>query len=367
MKKLAYITNIPTPYRDFRFRILSQCLLENGVELEVLYMAHSEPGRFWDSDKLRSGYKSIVYKNFGFNFGNKRFFHFNPGLLYDLYTNNYDYVIIGGVASPTHILSALLTKSKNKIMSVESNIHNVRPNFLRDKIKRITLNRFDRFQVTGKPCLEYINHYRNKKIDESDVLFLRNIINEDDFKEKPKIIENDNKIKIVCIARLEEQKGLIEFFEAIIDIEGEYEITLLGSGSLEPKIRKLIEDNKLHVKLLGQKNSSEIGDWMNDSDVFLLPSKRDPSPLSCIEAIFNSKPILLSKNIGNINDVLNEGVNGFSFDINDKDSIKIAFNKVLNLDSIEIANMGEESKNIYNKNFSPKKLIEDYVRQIIKA
>ena len=132
-KKLAYVTNIPTPYRDFRFRILSDCLLEHGIELEVLYMAHSEPGRYWDSSKLRYGYKSKVYKNFGFNVGSKRFFHFNPGLVYDLYVKRYDYVIIGGVASPSHILSALFAKSKNKIMSVESNVHNIRPNYLRDR------------------------------------------------------------------------------------------------------------------------------------------------------------------------------------------------------------------------------------------
>ncbi|HDM8240054.1 glycosyltransferase family 4 protein [Vibrio campbellii] len=371
-KKLAYVTNIPTPYRDFRFRILADCLFEYGIELVVLYMAHSEPGRYWDSSKLRYGYKSKVYKNFGFNVGKKRFFHFNPGLIFDLYTKRYDYVVIGGVASPSHILSALFAKSKNKIMSVESNIHNIRPNYLRDKIKSFTLNRFDRFQVTGDPCLEYINYYRDTKVVKSDLLYLRNIINEDDFNVDDFNVEQGNEeierqIKILCIARLEEQKGLIEFFEAINGIEGDYEIALLGSGSLESKIRKIVNDYNINVKILGQKDSNEIGTWMNKSDVFLLPSKRDPSPLSCIEAIFNGKPLLLSRNIGNMKDVLDEGVNGFSFDINDKDSIRFALNEFLKLERNDIHLMGEESKKIYHSKFSPKILIEDYVKKIIEV
>ena len=52
MNKVLYITNIPTPYRQKRFNTMSKIFPLYGLDLEVIYMAKSEPNRNWIVDKI---------------------------------------------------------------------------------------------------------------------------------------------------------------------------------------------------------------------------------------------------------------------------------------------------------------------------
>lgn len=51
----------------------------------------------------------------------------------------------------------------------------------------------------------------------------------------------------------------------------------------------------------------------------LLPSTNDANPLTCIEAIWCGLPLLLSEAVGNIDEVLRESLNGYSFAYSKKD------------------------------------------------
>lgn len=368
MKKLAYVTNIPTPYRDFRFRLLSDQLEEQGVELEVLYMAKTEPGRNWDSESLAKGYKAVFFKNFGINISSKRMFiHFNPGLLFYLFRSRFDYVVVGGISSPTHILSPYFTSGSKCILSVESNLNSERSDnkilrFIKEKI----MKKYDYFQVTGKPSVAYIEKYFGRKLSDKQVIYLKNLINEEDFLNSKPMKSESKKTHLVIIARLEKVKGIEEFLSGISLIDhSNINISIVGEGSQYNSIRNYINEKQLPVKLVGHVKSDEISSWLNSADAFVLPSISDPSPLSPIEALYLGKPLLVSDRIGNLNDVLVDGKNGFKFDIFSNEDIAKSVSSFISLSDDEKGSFSAYSAQLYRDNFSPKKQIEDYIVKVM--
>lgn len=123
--KLLYITNIPTPYRQNRFNKMQELFPKNGVEVMVWYMANIEPNRKWEitSDSYRYNYK--IFKGVHPRIGGF-FAHFNPTLLFQLLKQDFDIVVIGGMASPTHwFVPFFISKKKIQVMSIESNLFSV--------------------------------------------------------------------------------------------------------------------------------------------------------------------------------------------------------------------------------------------------
>jgi glycosyltransferase involved in cell wall biosynthesis len=103
-------------------------------------------------------------------------------------------------------------------------------------------------------------------------------------------------------------------------------IYIAGQGELAEDLKKRAEYNKINLVLLGQINEFLLCEYLAIADFFLLPSLSDPSPLSVIEALWSSKPLLLSKLVGNIHEALVEGFNGFSFDVLNKSDVAVIDN-----------------------------------------
>ena len=102
-----------------------------------------------------------------------------------------------------------------------------------------------------------------------------------------------------------------------------------------------------------------------ESDFFLLASLRDPCPLSVVEALWMSKPLLISNHCGNISEALVESKNGFSFDPLSSKSIKNNLDLMLNLTKKDLKNFGNYSLKIAKSNFESKKCVENFVNTMI--
>ena len=378
MDKLLYITNIPTPYRQFRFNLLSKLLQQNGIELEVLYMAKSEPNRNWRISECSYNYNYKIYKGFHpLLFG--IFAHFNPMLLIRLLKNDYKYAIIGGLASPTHWLCPFfISKQKIKIMSVESNLFSLkRDKNLAFKIKKNLLLKVDAYQVTGSPQLDYIKRFTGK-IDRpiirlpnliDDKVFLDKISELNKYKDKMrskfKIMSNEQ--VWVIPARLHVDKGLMEFLKILSTIKdlSNIKIYILGTRTLKDKIKNFIKKYNLPIILIGHVEQDVMIKYYSISNLFVLPSIKDPSPLSPIEACAAGLPLLVSNRIGNLNDVLYE--NGWSFNpFGSKNDLKRLIKKIANYSNEKLSKTGLKSIKIYKKNFDNTKCLNNYINSILE-
>lgn len=368
--KVAYVTNIPTPYRTARFNILNDEINRRGGSLDVLFMAQIEPDRNWDIDYKLMNFPYKVYK--GVHPTIKGMFaHFNPGLLFDLWRKKWDVVVIGGMGSPTHILSPFFVRSSAlRVMSVESNLDSTRiKRGFGAYVKKILLDRSDAYQVTGTRQVELIRFFCPSAVNKSYVR-LPNLINEDLFcasrfgdadKEGVRLRFNVSKSERLWVlpARLSSEKGILEFLEAF-DPRLNVRLLVLGVGPLLEEIRSFVNARGINATLLGFVQEKEMASIYAAADFFVLPSLRDPSPLSPIEAIRMGLPLLVSNRIGNFDDVFDAN-NGFSFDPASGESVKNAIDRAAACSIDVVSEMRAASLNLYAKNFNAQDCVARYV------
>lgn len=374
MYKLLYLTNIPAPYRIKRFNDMASIFSNFNIAVEVMFCAKTEPDRNWivNENDIHFNYKiwpGIHPSLLGM------YAHFNPSLLLRLTKKDYDIIIIGGMSFPTLILAPFfVNRNAIKLMSVESNLkgNTTAKTGFRKWLKGRLLSSVDAFQITGQYQKDYIQYFSPAAKDKPYVI-LPNLIDGKKFAEKSKY----DKIKIqqlrekygipkdtiACLipARFVDIKYPEAFLKALPQIKGIH-FVLAGAGPLEEIIREITKN--LSVTMLPYQQEDNMIEIYGASDVFCLPSTQDASPLSTIEACCCSLPLLISKNVGNMPDVLVEGENGFSFNPYDQNEIIKAFDTFTSLSLEKRNEMRHKSFERYMMTFENEKCLKNYAESI---
>lgn len=150
-------------------------------------------------------------------------------------------------------------------------------------------------------------------------------------KEKNKVEEN--KFVFICPARLTKVKGIMEFLALFNKCKNKDNsiILIAGDGELKKEIENYSSVNHLNVRCLGYKTEEKLIELYSIADCFLLPSLSDANPLSCIEALWSGLPLLISEHVGNVNEVLYEGINGECFSYRDEDDAIRKIDKIISM------------------------------------
>ena len=92
-----------------------------------------------------------------------------------------------------------------------------------------------------------------------------------------------------------------------------FTVVLAGSGELEAELRAFCKDHQLeNVVFTGFVNQSELPALYGASDVFVLPSEDEPWALGVNEAMCAGLPVVVSREVGCVRDLVRDGVNGFT-------------------------------------------------------
>ncbi len=84
-------------------------------------------------------------------------------------------------------------------------------------------------------------------------------------------------------------------------------------GGIDPdyaeKIQSEIDENELkgRVHLLGQR--ADVGDWLHASDCVCLPSRKEVTPLSLLEAMAHGVPVVATR-VGGVAECVRDGIDG---------------------------------------------------------
>tara|TARA_B100000886_G_scaffold19547_2_gene12568 strand:- start:6436 stop:7524 length:1089 start_codon:yes stop_codon:yes gene_type:complete len=123
-----------------------------------------------------------------------------------------------------------------------------------------------------------------------------------------------NKINIISVCRLVEQKNIFEIFE-IAKILNEYNFLVIGGGNLLNEAKFFIQKQNIkNVNLLGEKK--DVYNYLYFADLCLSTSLYEGLPLSLLEAMSVGLPIVATKVLGN-KDVVLHGQTGFLYELND--------------------------------------------------
>lgn len=369
--KLIYLTNIPAPYRIKRFNAMLSIFNEEGIDFEVWFMAENEKGRIWEIDYSSIKFKYRIWAGIHPTIGGL-YAHFNPGLLYALSKECYDIIVVAGMASPTTwFAKSFIHRDAVKIMSVETNLlGNTTKTGIKKRIKHFLLNHYDAYQVTGTLQIDYVNYFCSDNAH-AQYITLPNLIDNSVFRTDGECADLSqygiDKTNLVCVLphRILDYKIPMEFIKATHSAE-RTQFVIIGQGDkrYEERIKAEISSSNLPIIIIPFAQQIEMAALYRAADYFCLPSKTDASPLTPIEAIASGLPIIVSNRIGNKPDVLQEGINGFSFDPYSVESCIDAIKKIEHATSQELKNMGNSSLHRYRETFDNETCLRRYAKAI---
>lgn len=362
---IVVLTNIPTPYRTAFFNNLSNYLTKQGIGFHVLYCAESEPRRFWEFNPEDQRYPYTLMKGYHPQFNNI-YPHINIRVNSHLKKLKPNVIICAGAWNTPTVLLALY-RFNNKIpklfWSEAHSASQVSTNSLIAKLRKSVFNEFSGFLVPNKASERYIEHLLDRR--GLKIGYLPNTIDENFFNIENCIsleqlrsnynIKNKNKT-IILISTLSRRKGVLAFAKAYKSFRethrSRFNIFYCGTGDLHSELEKFITEESLpEIRLMGQCSAGEIRDLIHLSDIFALPTRLDPNPLTPIEASFMQTPVMLSQHAGNFNELCNENT-GIPIKSVIQDDLLQALTDFDKLSQDELKIMGKEAYYNVIKNFT---------------
>ena len=379
---IVIYTNILTPYRTCFFEEMYDECKKQGIGFHVLVMADTESGRAWHYKDFQTEYTTLLHcKTFS---RGETHIHYNNNLKDALRSINPDIIVCAGSYLCPGIWTILQLKNRFKYKVLfwsESHLNESRSYSgikvrIREIIRNTIYKKFDGFWYAGKLSKELIQTYCSPT---ANLMFMPNLVDgevykkaryfSDDYKTMIKNAYQLDKKKIIfiCPARLIPVKGIDKFIPIFAQTIDKKDATLLiaGAGEQETLLQKLIKDYQIDVRLLGYKDQKEMVDLYSISDYFVLPSISDANPLTCIEALWAGLPLLISENCGNYPEVINQGVNGFSFDYKEPNKIVEVLDRLIVADSGWKCAAKVESIRIVEEKYDSKLVVERILKQLI--
>jgi glycosyltransferase involved in cell wall biosynthesis len=193
------------------------------------------------------------------------------------------------------------------------------------------------------------------------------------FKPEERRIQN-NKFTFLVISRLLHDKGIVEYIEAAKKLKEDgldARFQLLGPkdpvhkrGIPEELVDSWIENN--FVEYLG--TTDDVRRFIHSADCVVLPSYREGTPRTLLEAASLAKPIVTT-DVPGCNNVVEDQYNGYLCKLKDHNDLATKMKDMALLDGEILEKMGQNSRKKAEKEFDERIVIDryiDYIKKFIK-
>jgi glycosyltransferase involved in cell wall biosynthesis len=175
--------------------------------------------------------------------------------------------------------------------------------------------------------------------------------------------------RFLLIARMLRDKGVVEYVTAAKQIRARWpnvECTLLGF--LDVQNPAAISTDEMNawvavgdVRYLGV--SDDVRLEITQADCIVLPSYREGTPRTLLEAAAMAKPIITTDAVG-CRDVVDDGVNGYLCQVRDANDLAAKMHAMLGLSVAERAAMGQAGRKKMELQFDEKIVIDKYLQVV---
>jgi glycosyltransferase involved in cell wall biosynthesis len=180
---------------------------------------------------------------------------------------------------------------------------------------------------------------------------------------------NGRAFRFLLIARMLRDKGVVEYVAAAKQIRAcwpNVECALLGFLDVQnPAAISTAEMNAWvaegDVRYLGV--SDDVRLEIAQADCIVLPSYREGTPRTLLEAAAMAKPIITSDAVG-CREVVDDGVNGYLCQVRDADDLAAKMHAMLGLSVAEQAAMGQAGRKKMELQFDEKIVINKYLQVV---
>jgi len=170
----------------------------------------------------------------------------------------------------------------------------------------------------------------------------------------------------IFIARLLYDKGLVEYVEAIKILRKEHvdaKFQVLGFTDFESKLgvpKNLLDAwiSEGYIDYLG--HTSEVIPYINAADCIVLPSYREGTPKTLIEALALAKPIVTT-NVPGCKETVIDGENGLLCAVKNAQDLADKMYSMFNKDNTELSRMGKNGRKMAEIKYDEKIVIKKYL------
>ena len=180
---------------------------------------------------------------------------------------------------------------------------------------------------------------------------------------------DDGRFRFLLIGRMLRDKGVLEYIEAARIIKQRYsnvEFGLLGEIGVSnmtaishEEIKKWTDDGI--VTYLG--TSDDVGEEISKVDCIVLPSYREGTPRTLLEAASMAKPIVTT-DVPGCRNVVDDGVNGYLCEVKNAYDLAVKMEMMLNLTNEQRKSMGNAGREKVVRYFDENIVINKYLEAI---
>lgn len=300
-KKLtvAYLTNIPAPYRERMHEILATCV---SIVYKVIYCSESEPNRKWE-------FKKGVYDKEYLSNETDKMIHNNLCVFKSLNKYNPDVVISSGF-NPTMLYGFIWCVIRNKnfipftdgTFNSEQNLSGVHK-----LVRKIIFKYCSAFIGASKGSLKLYESYKipKSKIFQS-CLCVENANFTTGLKQK--------RYDLMFSGQLIDRKMPIFFAEVAKKVKekrGHCNVLILGDGKLKNDLVMCLLKAGIIFDFRGFVQPDLLPLYYCQSKIFLFPTQNDPWGIVANEACASGIPVITCENAGVANDLIIHDYNGY--------------------------------------------------------
>jgi glycosyltransferase involved in cell wall biosynthesis len=228
------------------------------------------------------------------------------------------------------------SKGVKIVLSSESSTLDHNRSGFKEKIKKAIVGMADSFFCFGKSSADYIMSLgisttkiavtNAAVVDES---LVRNAFDLARQKSEPALNNT-----FVYVGRLAPEKNLRMLLKAFTQLQASsnWKLLFVGDGPSRSELEKLAAESNRAESIIfaGGFPWYEVPGWLAKSDVLVLPSISEPWGLVVNEAMVCGMPVIVSKTCGCVEDLVEDGENGFAIDPQNVDTLKNAMQFFVN-------------------------------------
>ncbi len=184
--------------------------------------------------------------------------------------------------------------------------------------------------------------------------------------------ERHNPFVFLMVARVLYDKGVAEFVQAATQVKAQYpEVKFQLLGAVDERSRSGIKREKLEewlatgvLEYLG--TTDEVATVVAQADCVVLPSYREGTPRTLLEAAAMAKP-LIATNVPGCREVVQNGINGYLCRLRNSPDLAAKMVQLMQLSDAELEQMGKASRRIAEEKFNDSYVIQKYLHAIAEV
>ncbi|MBK9637314.1 MAG: glycosyltransferase family 4 protein [Bacteroidetes bacterium] len=324
MQKVVLITNIPTPYRIPLFNELNKQMLQEEMELHVIFSESGYKRRKFEIDfsQINFTYSILSGGTITSNKDNEKTYFFYKGLWKALNKLQPRNIIVAGFSSAS-IITSIWCQRKNIPFSIwsgsiESETRNI--SWLRIKLRRQLIKRAKSFIAYGSLAAKYL--VKMGALVEKVHIGINTVDTSFFAQESTKnrnILLSKNDFTFTYLGYLVPRKNVslvIEAASLLLKERSDFNIQIIGDGESKNQLEALsiklgLED---HIRFIGYKQKEEIPSYFAKTNALLFQSDFDIWGLVLNEAMAAGLCCLATIHAGATFDLIKEGETGFAID-----------------------------------------------------